>query len=390
LVFRDCWATVTAFVGICLGVALVLVLQGTSLKAAFNSLVLLIFRMFVTSKAWYIPLDLGWWWIPWAVGGFAIAIFVTRRNRSPSAHESNFLFFLKSACAIFFVLIAFCSKPALIGCVTPFSWFVLFPPSEELRTSQSLPRALLCVITVLQVLYAYPIAGSQASFIQVLPAVVAFVCLGDSFVWARDKFWNPHFITALLRPVAIVSLALISASYLLDGYRWHVAYQSLPSLCLPGAERIHVPESQRRDLQWVTRNLSEHCDVFEGFPGLPSFNFWTRKEPLTGLNNGGWILSHSDEQQMRMVSALSTHPKACIVYNPSLVAFWNRTNHNIDDQPLVRFIHENFKTAAGFDGYYILVRKERDLPITSGIRLDLGHLSVDKRVNYQWRSKIFS
>jgi len=209
-------------------------------------------------------------------------------------------------------------------------------------------------------------------------------------VWARDKFWNPHFITALLRPVAIVSLALISASYLLDGYRWHVAYQSLPSLCLPGAERIHVPESQRRDLQWVTRNLSEHCDVFEGFPGLPSFNFWTRKEPLTGLNNGGWILSHSDEQQMRMVSALSTHPKACIVYNPSLVAFWNRTNHNIDDQPLVRFIHENFKTAAGFDGYYILVRKERDLPITSGIRLDLGHLSVDKRVNYQWRSKIFS
>jgi hypothetical protein len=57
----------------------------------------------------------------------------------------------------------------------------------------------------------------------------------------------------------------------------------------------------------------------------------------------------------------SLHPRACVFYNPQLVAFWNRSNRDMDALPLAHYIHRNFKVVRSLDDFSLLVRNDRDI-----------------------------
>ena len=186
---------------------------------------------------------------------------------------------------------------------------MLFDPNQVEGVSQSLPRRLLSILTVLQTLYAYPVAGSQASVIQVLLVIAVVVCVGDSLAWLIQ---SPSLHGKVIRDRRIAATAVLSViamvhiGVVLDRY---MKYRSLPSLDLPGARLVHTEPDVKANLVWVVRNLRENCDSFESLPGLYSLNFWTGLEPLTGFNFGNWPVTLTADQQQKIVAAISTRPR---------------------------------------------------------------------------------
>jgi hypothetical protein len=251
------------------------------------------------------------------------------------------------------ILIPLWMRDYLLTYVSPFAWLVLFNPSDENREAQAFPRAFLCFLTVVQTIYAFPVAGSQNNLIQVLLFTLAAVCAGDSLVWLNATGVRSRWLSQL-------SLAGVAALYLVLCYTRYRNYVHLPSLDLPGAQRVHVTADQRRDFQWLARNIRQSCDAFEGLPGMPSLNFWTGVYPLTGQNMDNWMASFTDSQQKIVMAALERHPRACIVYNPTLVKFWGTKTEALESLPLVKFIGENFRTVASSGDYQLMMRKERD------------------------------
>jgi hypothetical protein len=247
----------------------------------------------------------------------------------------------------------------LLSVVTPFAWLLMFDPNQADGESQSFPRRFLSILTVLQTLYAYPVAGSQFKFIQILLWITVVVCVGDSLFWLTDSRrmhegltrWGRTAATAALAAVALVQMGVVA-----DRYR---DYRSLPSLDLPGARLVHTKPDTKANFHWLVRNLKQQCDSFESLPGLPSLNFWTGIEPLTGLNGDAWTISLSPDQQRQVVAAISSHPRACMVYNRRLAEFWNPGGESLEDLPLAGYIFRNFQPVGGSGDYRLMLRNER-------------------------------
>src|SRR5262249_31531350 len=77
--------------------------------------------------------------------------------------------------------------PPFFVLVPPLCWLVLYGHPENGRDQHVFPRTLLCTLAVLQLLYAYPIAGSQFAFVQILPTIVVMICMGDCLSWLRTR-----------------------------------------------------------------------------------------------------------------------------------------------------------------------------------------------------------
>jgi hypothetical protein len=357
LAVRDSWIAVASFVVVLVTVLLVMMLQGVSAYSLLYFNVLFHLKISILSNLWYSPLVLQWAWVPWALGGLLVAIVVTRSAET----EYRLIAMAKLAFGAGALLIAAVWRDSnhLVGFVAPYAWLVLYVPSEEARRREGLSRSLLAATTVLQTLYAFPIAGSQASFIRVLLVVIAAVCAGDLL---RD--WRgtsvPTAFHSLTRSAAVAVLSSVVLAYFALAWGKYRAYAKEVPLALPGAERIHVSSRQAEDYQWLTGMLKSHCDVFIGMPDLPSLYFWTDVPPATMLNIDAWMISLNDEQQKTIISALADHPNACVFFNPNLFDFWIRRPIDTDKLPLVHYIRENFKTIAVHDNYFFMVRRERD------------------------------
>jgi hypothetical protein len=364
--FTDCWIVLASVLVTMVIVVLTLIFQGTSLHQILDALVLSHIAVNISNPFWYYPIPLGAFWIAWGIAGAATAfLFARARQVHPEAivAAAKFLFGLG-------VLSIRVSRWPLVlfGFATPFCWLVvLFPARTATGGRETVARTVLCVIAMLQTLYAYPIAGSQLRFISIPLMVVALVCLGDALAYLWEWWPFPAARPANLAGAATVAvLAIVALVYVASGYsRWN-AYRSKPSIALPGAHRIHLAQQQASEYQWLVRNLKRHCDAFVGLPGVPSLYFWSGQEPPGGLNLDNWLYSFTAQQQQKVITDFSRFPNACVVYNPENVKFWNKGNLPLSAFPLARYIQEHFKTAAQLNGYYFfMVRNERQLDAAS-------------------------
>ena len=363
--FRDCAIVSISFVITFVAVLLVLLAQGSSLHAMLNSLVLLHLRVSV-SGSWYVPANLSQKWIPWILSGtgaVCLVMFGAFSKKNGRNLLSEFLFPFKLVFGLcLFAAIFSTNHSHLLAFATPYCWLPLYPFSESGTLRLVFPRTLLCTAATIQALYAYPIAGSQIFFVQILLIVVGVVCIGDFLLWFSGKYSTElrqyRLPLRLLRPVLLLCLAL---DYVYIGYIQSKDYKSLPALYLAGASRIHLPGRQARDYQWLTQTALQYCDIFIGLPNIPSLNLWTAMSPPALLNSDAWTLVLTDKEQIEVASALSTHPNACVIYNPEVLSIWDRDHHDISGLPLVSYIHDNFKPVGSMDKYVFLVRNGRDL-----------------------------
>jgi hypothetical protein len=361
LSFRDCWIVLASFAGALAGILLTLKIQGSSLSAVWYWLVLANLRVSVNQGYWS-PVPVSKLWIVSMGAGAVSALYFVWKGLRKDEIEQQ-LHYLKLIFAVLAGVVVFALHHSLLGFVTPFCWLVLYPPSDASGTVGAFPRTLLCSVTVLQTLYAYPTTGYQAKFIQILLIVVVMVCLGDFFLWQQDK--HPVVWPSFLRAAVPVLLLCVPAYYLAAAYVQRRSYDSMISLGLPGAQRIHVSPTVEQDYSWLVFNLKAQCDVFVGLPEIPSLHVWTAMAPVVGTENDAWFVTDTGKQQETASTVLSQHSRACAVYNPDIVKFWNRSHQDVHAAPVARYIDEHFKVVGSTHRYYLLVPKERDVAIAS-------------------------
>jgi hypothetical protein len=232
---RDSWIALGSFSVTFAAVIVALKMQGTDLNAALHALLLDSLTAYVLRGAWYVPLPADPGWLALTVVSLAAAIYLSWDGSEKVQKEDKVLklklaFSIFALAAIYFLMLPF-------RLVLPFCWLNLYGGREN-GESSSFPRALLCTATVIQTLYAYPIAGSQLYFIQVLPIIVAMTCLGDVLVWQQNRL--SAVVPTLYRVVPLMLLFLVAASYFMLARAERETYNSLPSLQLRGAGRIHI------------------------------------------------------------------------------------------------------------------------------------------------------
>jgi hypothetical protein len=363
--FRDCAIAAAAFACTCALFLSALWLQGVEPGSIATSLVLQHIQLSVKG-GWYLSVTLSPWWILWAIGGPAAALFVARSGSRITAPSIHFAFgrAALSAAALLFAAIdsGQGSQSSLsLGLMVPFCW-LLAAPLYKSRPSQAYARTLLAALATLQTLYAFPIAGSQGPFTHVLLIVVAGVCLAD----ALSEL--PHHLCQGVpaKGLAALIVACVLLSYPVQAWRARRTYDADTPMNLPGARRIRLDREGAATFQWLARELNQNCDTFVGYPGLPSLYFWTgmpmpgpAKAPPGPLNAGSWTLLLTPPQQQSIADEFAQHPRGCAIYHPSGVKFWNRTGIDESSMPLVNFVQHNFKTVGAKGDYQFQVRNDR-------------------------------
>src|SRR5207248_551347 len=129
------------------------------------------------------------------------------------------------------------------------------------RAPQHLRLALrfLVPIATLQLLHAYPVAGSQVAWSRVAACVPCVIAMAA----ATDRFPSWHEVGPKVRGVAVGAIAVLTVAVagFLPVTQWHNYSQHI-ELNLPGTHYIHVPPRQYDTLHNLVQNVRRHCDTF--------------------------------------------------------------------------------------------------------------------------------
>jgi hypothetical protein len=358
---RDPGIVVISFVLTFATIVLVSIAQGSSPQSMLDRLVLAHVRISV-GGLWYVPVSLSTKWRCWAFIGLAAAGWVAFSMKTKGNWRSRYLFPIKLLFGLGIIAALFSTnRSQLLAFATPFCWLLLYPLPESGVSGLVFWRTLLCATAVIQTLCAYPVAGSQVLFIRVLLLVVGVICIDDFWLWFAAKYAFGLRQPRLIRIAGSVALFCLVLDYAYIAYAQRESYNSLPALNLAGASRIHLNDQQAREYQWLTRSSVNYCDILIGLPNIPSLNFWAGMNPPGRLNVDAWMMVLSDEERSEIELDLSKHPKACAIYNPEVLSFWNRNDRDLSGLPLVRYIHDEFKPVGSMDDFVFLVRNERNL-----------------------------
>jgi len=202
---------------------------------------------------------------------------------------------------------------------------VLIPALCRFVDSESTVSSVLVLtvaVAILQVLHAYPVAGSQVAWSTVamfLPCSIAVgVALHRSSEWRRTA--------AAVRAAATLS----TCAFLVVGAGfWPIAiwhdYLADPPLRLPGTSLIRLDPSTTATLQLTTSFLTQHCDTFYSVPPSDSFYIYTKIPSPSGLTVSNYGI-YNTEEQLEIVAALnsaaSRGERVCILRESSGYPAW--------------------------------------------------------------------
>lgn len=243
----------------------------------------------------------------------------------------------------------------------PLLWLVVIDADGDRSPREMMPRVLLCVLAAFQMLQAYPVHGSQATWAVFLIAPLSAVCIGDALHTlagiAHARGWQMTDRWRVARAVLVAILLLIA-------FRWYdgkadipglkKAYAEQTPLDLPGASRMRIGPGDAAQLRWLAKQVRANCDGFVGLPGFGSLYFWTEIPPPASMNSA-WMLNLEDEHQQAIVDRMRTYRSPCVVRNPGMLGFWLGGRPLDPDMPLVRYIRENFRAGPQFGAYTLLL-----------------------------------
>jgi hypothetical protein len=254
----------------------------------------------------------------------------------------------------------------------PVGWLWLAAAGGEARGGAADPPrfGLLLAVASLNVLHAYPVAGTHRVAVVAPMLVVAAICLYRGGRWLAARIPRPavdvRFVQALLF-IALLGVAEIETGRVVTP---QPGIGGLVPLDLPGARRLLLSAEQVATFRWLTINLRAHSDTFITDPGLNSFYVWTEMPPPTSLNASAWPALFDAARQQRVVDALAGTPRLCAVRVKPLHDYWI-LNPLAAPLPLDAYIAGHCVRKARFQKYELLVRTEmHDVELTYVARLE--------------------
>jgi hypothetical protein len=350
---RDAAVVTGAFVATAAAISCFALARGSTLHSLFQWLIVLPRRE--SSQSWSYPANIHPEALAWAAIGLILAWCVARRQVA-----DRWLALLKLAFGAAVLLMCITDRyEGLLNYATPFVWLVAARPGNvDASPRYSTARGLLALLGVLQVLYAYPVAGSQVVFVAVLVIVVAGVCFWDGLSWlqrarleARSNR-TPNRWPRVARVSAALLIACLNLAFAWDARR---TYESFTPLDFPGSRHVRVEPDKAAALRAIVSRINSSCGILVTEPGLFSFHLWTGKPSPRGLNHQVWMSLVDDAAQESIVREIAHDRRACVVYQEDVVDSWTH-GADVSGKPLVRFIRENFQTVLEGSGYCLMMR----------------------------------
>jgi len=232
------------------------------------------------------------------------------------------------------------------------------------RTATAPVRLWLALMLGLQLLHAFPIAGSQINWgtflwipLLALGVEEAVVVLAEQ---PRRQFrWLRWAANGVLLAVAIV----VAGRLVRAGWGNH---QNGEPLRLPGAEDIILPDDTSFALRIMTENACAHGDLLFSLPGVFSFNLWSGLPTPTLANATHWFSLLSPRQQDAILARLDQSPQACLIVQMDTLNYL--VDHGFSPRgKLADYVFQTFQPAFEVDHYAFWVRRGRSVaPLSTG------------------------
>jgi hypothetical protein len=238
----------------------------------------------------------------------------------------------------------------------------LFPGVRSFSATELFPRLFLTSLTATELLVAYPVAGSQVQLVTSLHLLWDFLCVADGTRGLTVAWEQSSEKTGRKFHFGLV----VSSVLLIAGAAKAVLKTTLrdlpPGSSLNGSSLLHLGVDQERDYEFLSRSIAANCSVLFTMPGMGSFNFWSGVATPDGSNVTGWMRLLDAERQRQILDRLQSTPAACVVYNPSLVALWQRSPEELMALPLAQYILNAMPKTATRGDYEIRVHPKREWP----------------------------
>ncbi len=239
---------------------------------------------------------------------------------------------------------------ALLVLVPLFVLPLTAPPAGDRRRFGS---GLVALVAVLQVLHAFPVAGSQLAWGTFLLVPLFVSGLVDAAEHAARRLARPWVETAL----AALALAIAAGHGGLLAQRGWRQWVACEPLNLAGAEMIRPPESTRCALRILTANAQIHADVLFSRPGMYGFNLWSGVPTPTERNATHWFWLLSPEEQAAVVARLAGTPRSAVIHSPVLVDLLVRDLGMKMDGTLNTYIDQHYRRLFKVTAWDFLVPK---------------------------------
>jgi hypothetical protein len=245
--------------------------------------------------------------------------------------------------------------------LAPLAWLSAASPHRPDDDRAAFARWLLPSLATLQVMHAYPVAGSQQSFAALLLVPAGGICVADGLDelqrWLRSTSWGAAWAIDRVVPAVLVAALLGAAAVRFESARAHHRFTfawGVP-LNLPGARWVRASPAQRETYQWITRQIHERCEMFVTLPGLSSLYIFSGQEPPTGLNTTAWMFLLDADEQQRIVDRISRVDSPCAVRHLELLKFWAQ-GRPLPRGPLLDYIEHDLKPLVAHGGFELLGR----------------------------------
>ncbi len=345
--------------GTCVFLVAGLLLTGSSLPAMFDCLVRVPSSNFLAG-AHCLPLAASRGSVEFA-GGAALVVAMAICFRKQLEQIPLLVATVKAIYGVLGTLLLVREPTGQLAYLLPWIWLVLLPANNQGPEARErvFPRTVLVLFAAWQMLQAYPVAGSQIAIATFLAVLGYSLCLHDALKAFTDLRWVAPELRRIPPRTAVLLTAMLLASLLYlflarwcsPGIRWR-SYTSVPSLALPGAHLIRLPEWQVIRYQKLAQFLETECDAFFTVPGFNSLHFWARKRPLTYLNALESVCLNHD-QQVRVIAALRTAKRPLIVVNGRRVDSMSDAEV-MGDGPLAHFVLDDCAPVKRLSGCQIL------------------------------------
>lgn len=246
------------------------------------------------------------------------------------------------------------------------------------RDALSPVRLWLALVLVLQLLHAYPVAGSQINWGTFLwmPLLVLGVHEAIAVLTEREAAWS-RYLRLAVEGVLVAGAVFMSGQ--LARTSWGNHQQGEP-LRLPGAEDIILPDDTTFALRIITENARAHGDVLFSLPGLYSLNLWSGLPTPTLANATHWFSQLSPDQQTAIITRLNQSPRACFVVQMDTLEYLIAHGFHSHGE-LAEYLGRTFKQAFEVDHYAFWVRRGREVaPLSTGVLLPRAGTSDARRL----------
>jgi hypothetical protein len=238
----------------------------------------------------------------------------------------------------------------------PFVWVALAVTVPGESRTPSFARLLLPLLATLQVLHAYPVAGSQTLLAAVLLVPTGALCVANGLrgLWRVIPEGSDRIGLAGLAVVATVILAWFTFdTYLkIPIHQARGTYHDGYALELPGSHDIRLGNKEEVELyEAVANGIQENCKATLMEPGMDSFYLWSEQEPPS-YTATGWETLFDEEHQDKVIKDTESIPHLCLLRNPELAAGWG-----LGEGPLVKYLEHGFTPIGQWDDYELLRRE---------------------------------